>query len=814
MQTHARVVVVGGGCVGAGVLYGLAKRGWSDCVLLEKAQLAGASTRLAGGFIPTYVRSDAASRLINTTIDIYKGLEADTGLSPGWHPCGQMRIARDPVRLDEYRSYMNIAEAIDANAALLSAEEAVALWPLIESKEGILGALYHPDDGYVGPTDVTMAMAKGARDRGAKIYQDTRAIGFSRLPGGSWKVLTTGGDITCDHIVLATGAYARQTGAMLGLDIPAVPVVVQYWFTEPVSELVARKRDGLPEMPIMRDEHFLGYMREEGDGLMFGTYERKDDLQLFGFDGVPDDYNGDPMPADFDAHAWGFERGIEVVPSLGRVGIKENIRGPMQMTADGMPLVGPAYGLTNVWLAEGVPGGILWGGAIGHSLSEWIIEGDTSIDMNELDPRRFGDHATRQWTKLKAVELWGAHSDLILPGEELPAARPAKTAPSYDRLTSEGAVWGAANGWETANWFAPPGVEATDRLGYRSRKDTAYVRDEALAVRTRAGLVEMAGVAKFEVSGANAASFLDRVLATALPTTGMSAGGYQLFERGGVRASYTVVRLDEALFYLVGSPRSERLNFDELWRRLPRDGSVTLRNVTAERGGFSVTGPAARDILRGLAETDLGREAFPQGAVRLANVGLAGDVRLIRTGSTGELGWDLHVPIAYERHLLDCLLDHGAGHSLRLVGQRALNDLRLEKSYAAVGPDLNREISALEGGLETVLAFDKGDFIGGDALSAERGREPSRRLATLSIDIRNGAAPLGHEGVYHEGKLAGRITSGGFSPSFNHGIALALLPPPLCEPGTELKVPLLDTWCAATVLPPSPYDPENLRSQL
>ncbi len=813
MQDHARVVVVGGGCVGAGVLYGLARRGWGDCILLEKAQLAGASTRLAGGFIPTYVRSDAASRLINRTIAIYEGLEADTGQGIGWHKCGQMRLARDQVRLDEYRSYMNIAEAVGANAALLSPEEAIALWPLIENKEGILGALYHPDDGYVGPTDVTMAMAKGARDRGAKIHQETRATGFSRLPGGEWKVFTTAGDITCEHIVLATGAYARQTGAMLGLDIPAVPVVVQYWFTDAVPEVAARKRQGLSEMPIMRDEHFLGYMREEGDGLMFGTYERQEDLQLFGVDGVPEDYNGDPMPADFDAHAWGFERAIEVVPALGRTGIKENIRGPMQMTADGMPLVGPAFGLTNVWLAEGVPGGILWGGAIGHALSEWIVEGGTSIDMNELDPRRFGDHATKEWTKLKAVELWGAHSDLILPGQELPAARPAKTTPSYDRLTGLGAVWGAANGWETANWYAPAGVSPVDELSYRAGRHGRYVGEEAAAVRSAVGLVEMAGTAKFEVSGSNAASFLDHVFATALPPVGMAAGGYQLFDNGGVRAAYTVARLDENLFYLTSSPRAERLNYDELWRRLPKDASVELRNVTTERGCLAVTGPAARTVLSGLAETDLDRGAFPQAAVRIANVGLARDVRLIRASSTGELGWEIHVPTAYERHLLDCLLAHGGPHGLRLAGQRALNGLRLEKSYPAVGPDLNCGISALEGGLDAAIAFDKGDFIGRDALLAARERGVARRLATLAVEA-GGAGVLGHEGVYRHGKLAGRITSGGFSHHFGHGIALALLPPHLCEPGTELSVPLLDMWCAARVMPNSPYDPENLRCLL
>jgi dimethylglycine dehydrogenase len=807
---QARVIVVGGGCVGAGILYGLARRGWSDCALLERAQLAGGSTRLAGGFIPTYVRSDAASRMINETIAIYQALEADTGQAVGWHPCGQMRIARQPGRLDEYRSYMNVAEAIGADAALLSPRETLELWPLIASPEGILGSLYHPGDGWVSPTDVTMAMIKGARDRGARIQEQARVVGIAARRGGGWTLATTAGPWVCEHLVLATGTYARDTGAMLGLDIPCMPVVVQYWLTEPVPELAARRRQGLPEMPIMRDEYFLGYMREEGDGLLFGTYERPEDLQLFGVDGVPEAFTGEPMPPDLDAHAWGMERAAEIVPPFGRAGIRSNLRGPMQMTADGMPLVGPAWGRRNLWLAEGVPGGILWGGAIGRYLSEWIVEGGTSIDMNELDPRRFGAYATKEWIGRKAVELWGAHSDLILPGQELPAARPAKTHPSYERLSALGAVWGAANGWEVASWYAPAGMEPVDKPGYRETPASRQVAAEALAVRAGLGLVEASAAAKLEISGRRAARWLDRVLATALPPVGTAGAGYLLFETGGVRAGFAVSRLAEDLFYLVGGARTERLDLDALWRLLPADGGVVLRNVTMERGCFAVTGPKARELLADLVEADLSNAAFPPGTVRTLSIGLAADVRLVRTSSTGELGWELHHPIAYQRHLLDRILAAGARHRLRLVGQRALNPLRLEKSYPAVGPDMNVEISALAAGLGPVLALEKGPFIGRDAILRLQADPPARRLATIVIATR-GASVLGHEGLYRAGRLAGRITSGAFSPTFGEDVALALLPAALAVPGTELTVPVLDAVCTARVVADSPYDPQGLR---
>ena len=813
MQSQARVVVVGGGCVGAGVLYGLARRGWADCLLLERSRIAGASTRLAGGFIPTYVRSDAASRMINKTIEIYRGLEAETGQSVGWHPCGQMRLARSAARLDEYRSYMNITAAIGANATMLSADEALDLCPLFASTRGILGALFHPDDGYVSPTDVTMAMLKGARDRGAKAVENAKMTGLCRLPSGEWQVQTTLGPVVCEHIVLATGTYARQTGAMLGLDIPAMPVVVQYWLTDRLPEIVQRKRQGLREMPITRDDHFLGYIREEGDGLLFGTYERPEDLELFAVDGVPESYDGDPLPANFDAHAWGFERAAEVMPAFGRAGIKANVRGPMQMTADGMPLAGPAWGLRNVWLAEGVPGGILWGGAIGHHLSEWIVDGDTTIDMNELDPRRFGAHATMPWVSAKARELWGVHSDVLLPAQELPAGRPARTTPCYDRLSELGAVWGSVNGWEVANWYAPAGVERIDALAYRDSPNRRWVAEEVLAVRTGVGLIDASASARLEISGAGAARYLDRVLATTLPLPGCIGAGYQLFAHGGVRAAYAVDRIDERLFLLTFGVHNERLFEDALRRLLPTDGSAALRNVGMGFGCFTVTGPKARAVLADVLAVDPFAAGLLPGSARTMRVGLAHDVRVACVSSTGELGWDLLHPIAYQRHLLDSILAAGAPHGLRLVGRRALNPLRLEKSYPVVGPDMNAEISPLEAGILGALDIDKGPFVGRDALLRLRERAPSRVLATISV-ASNGASVLGHESVLHAGRCVGRVTSGAYSPTFGHDIALAMLPPALSAPGTELAVPVLDALCRAWVVAASPYDPDNLRLRL
>jgi dimethylglycine dehydrogenase len=811
MQQYARAVVIGGGCVGAGILYGLARRGWSDIALLERAQLTAGSTWHAAGLVPSYTRNFNVGRMIAKTIEIYEGLEADTGQNVGWHKCGQLRLANSRERLDEFKSYMSVAEAQGTRAELLSPEEARRVWPLVTA-ERMLAALYNPDDGHIAPADVTQAMAKGARDRGAKVHLETEVVGFERMPGGEWKIRTSKGDITCEHVICATGNYARQTGAMLGLEVPAIPIVHQYWITDAIPELVERKQQGFPEMPILRDEDVEGYVRQEGDGLMFGPYERTENLKLFAEDGVPDWFGADLLAEDFDAVAVNWERAVELLPCLGRTGIKANVRGPFQMTADELPLMGPAWGLRNVWLAEGVPGGILWGGAIGYYLSERIVEGGSSIDTSDLDPRRFGDHANKSWTRQKVREAWGTHALCHYPGESLPAARPQKAPPAYDRLTALGARWGVLNGWEIANWYAPQGVDLPDSYSWRWTPYDKYIGEEVSAVRNGVGLVDITPMSKFEVRGRSAATWLDGILANRLPQPGKVKLTHQLTKNGGVQAEYMVARLAEDAFYLISTPRAERWNLDELSKLLPDDGSVRLQNVTNERGCFTIVGPDARKVLQAVTEIDLSNEAFPWFSLRSGTVGLASDVRILRVNYEGELGWELYHPLSFQRHLLDELLAAGRARGLRPVGLYALESLRLEKSYRAMYRDMNPELTAWESSLDRFIALDKGDFIGRDALIRQEQKGIARRLVTLAIDS-NGASTLAHEGVYQDGKLAGRITSGGFAYTLRHDVAFALLPIELCVIGSEFDVPILAEWRKARVIAESPYDPKSLRSR-
>ncbi|MFE3838535.1 GcvT family protein [Pseudogemmobacter sonorensis] len=812
MQTYARAVVIGGGCVGVGILYGLAKRGWHDAVLLERTQLTAGSTWHAAGLIPSYARSRPIGMMIQKSIDIYEGLEAETGMSVGWHKCGQLRIAKSNARLDEYKSYMDVYETQGIRAQLLDDSQVKELWPLLRNDEEMIGALYNPDDGHIAPADVTMAMARGARDLGAKIYLETEVRAVARTRSGEWKITTNRGEILCEHVISATGNYARQTGAMFGLEIPAIPIIHQYWITDAVPQIKARKAAGLPEMPILRDEGFEGYLREEGDGLMFGPYERTEKLHLFAENGVPEWFGADLMEEDFDAVSWNWEMAMQSVPSLGEVGIKANVRGPFQMTPDELPLMGKAWGVPNLWLAEGVPGGILWGASIGYYLSQQIVEGGNDIDTSALDPRRYGDYSNKNWLKPKILESWGTHAEQHYPGEDRAAGRPQKTAPSYDFLDRKGAVWGVMNGWEHPNWFAPAGVPQQNQYSWRWTEKGKYIGEEVRAVRQSAGLIEMTFMTKYEVSGVGAAGWLDTILANKLPKIGRSNLSHLLTQRGTVVGEFIVARLDEDFFFLVATPTAERYYFDELSRLLPQGSSVTLRNVTNERAGMAIVGPNARKILAPLTEHGLENTDFPWFGVREVNLGLASDVRMLRVNYEGELGWEIYCPIQYQRGLIAQIFDAGEEHGLRPVGTQALESLRLEKSYRAMFRDMNTELTAWESSLDRFIALEKGEFIGRDALIAARDAGVRQRTVTVKIQT-SGKSVIGGEGLYRDGRLVGRITSGGYSYTFGHDLAVALLPVGLGDVGAHFTLTILGEPHDAFVIDESPYDPTALRAR-
>jgi dimethylglycine dehydrogenase len=734
----------------------------------------------------------------------------------GWHKCGSLRLASDRDRLDEYLWHAGCAKTQRVEAHILTPREIKELWPLIEHGERILGGLYHPQDGHIAPADVTQALAKGARNAGARIYRNTEAVAFEPMPGGEWKVKTTVGDIACEHLVLATGNYAQRTARLLGISYPAIPVVHQYLITEEIPEIVERKKAGLPEMPILKDDRFIGYLREERQGLMFGPYEAPEDLELFAVEDVPAWFGAmSLLPEKLDPVAHHIESATHLVPAFGRAGVRSHVRGPICTTPDNLPLAGPAPGLRNVWLAEGVAGGIVMGGGLGHYLAEMIVEGDTSIDFVDYDPRRFGDHVNKHYACIKSREAFGNNFGTFYPDHEWPAGRPSKTPPCYDRLKAGGAVFGVLNGWEVPVWYAPNGVEPRDAYSYRRSPYFEHVGNEALAVRGAAGLLEMTPMAKFEVEGAGAQRWLDRLLANRLPKkTGAIRLCHLLTGRGTVKCEFTVVRLAPDKFYLISSPRAEALNFDVLSRLLPRDGSVRLHNATLERGCFALVGPRAREILQTIVSLDLSNESFPWLTAQSAIIGLASDVRMLRINFEGELGWELYHPISYQVHLFEAIMEAGKEHGLRLVGNRAIDSLRLEKSYPSIWRDLNGEYTAWESGLDRFVALDKGDFVGREALVRQKDRGVGQRLATLKIESPDGLEALGNECVYSDGELVGRITSANHAHYLNYNIALAYLRSGECRPGVTLQVPVLNQLRLAEVLKNSPYDPLGHRSRM
>lgn len=813
MRSHVKVVIIGGGAVGAAILYGLARHGCTDAVLLEKTQLTAGSTWHAAGLLVTFARSLNISRMANETIAIYRDVEERLGSSCGLRQVGTLRVANTQERWDEFQSYIGIAAAAGATAQLVTPEEIREIHPLLVHSPHIRGGLYHPDDGYINPSDITMGMAKLARDMGSTVQQNTRALGYEQKPDGTWTVFTSEGNIACEHLVFATGNYARENARLVGLDLPCIPIVHQYWTTEPVPDLIARKAKGLKEYPVLRDEDYGAYLREDAGKFQFGPYEFERDLKLFAVDGVPKDFGADLLPEDFDAVAQQWQRAIERVPALGSVGIKANTRGPFQMTPDELPLLGPAPGRDNLWLAEGVPGGILWGGTIGERLARWILSGDPGMDMSELDSRRFGPYVSKRWTADKVRETWGCHMKARIPGEDRPGARPQKTMPSYDLLTAKGAVWTVFNGYEFPRWFAPSPEFAVPEFSYRRTEHMQYVESEVKAVREAAGLLEMSPMTKFYVRGPGAEKWLDGLLANKLPALNRIALCIACNEGGGCDAEYTVVRFADDWFYLVSTPNGQTYNFDQLRRRLPRDGSVTLEDVSETMGVLALAGPASRDIFQPLTDNDLSNTAFPWLSCQKGEVGYARDVMLMRVSYSGELGWELHHPVAYNRHLVDLLIKAGEPHGMRLFGAEALESLRLEKSYRAINRELTRDVSPLELGLARFVKFDKGDFVGRAALQKQAEDGLSRSLVTLKLPGGD-TAVTALESIYSGDVYVGRVTSGGYSYHFGHDIAMALVNPQHAALGTKLRVHVHNELREAEVVSDSLYDPQNERARL
>ncbi len=825
MTSHVKVLVVGGGAVGCGIALHLARAGW-DTLLVERDELTAGSTWHAAGLLPLFNMGYATSHIHDYSVKLYAGLEAETGLNAGFTRCGNLRMAQTDARMDEYMLYSATAETIGIEHQFLTPAQIKERWPLVRT-EDLKGALFHPTDGYINPADVTQAMAKGARMAGCRIERKIQVNAY-RWTGSEWvvtveKMVDRGGnlipsgevyDIHAEHVVTATGNHAQRTAKLLGIKIPAIPVEHQFIVTEPDPALMRWRAEGNPEHPVLRDADAKWYVREERGGWILGPYEKGAPAR-FEY-GVPDSFRADLFPLDLERIEEEYMAMIHRIPTSETVGLKDDFNGPICYTPDGNPLVGPAPGLRNMWLAEGFSFGITAAGGVGHYLAQMMTEGEAEIDMASLDPRRFGSWMTTEYAARKNEEAYDHVFILHHPDEERPACRPLRTSPAYDRQAAHGAQFGHVNGWERPNYYAPEGFDDHDSRSFRRGGWWQYAKAEAEAVRQTAGLVDATAFAKHTVTGPGATAFLDWLTTNKLPKVGRINLTYALTDAGTVRTEYTIVRRGEQDYYLVSAGAWTDYDRDNLLKSaqdfMAAGGEyVHVQDVTTQWGVFALAGPESRNILARMIRdaepaTALSNKRFPWLSMRNIELGMV-PVMAIRVAYTGELGWELHHPIEMQNHLFDKLIAAGEPSGMKLVGARAQNWLRQEKSYRAFGTELGRDATPLEAGLDRFVDLGK-EFRGKAAMQAKGIRST---CVTLLIDGPADADPWGREALFLDGEKIGRLTSGGYSAAFGKQIGMGYVRPDLATPGTKLQVRMFRELYDAVVTEDSPHDPQNAR---
>ena len=824
MKTHVKALVVGGGAVGTSIAYHLARAGWSDVMLLERDELTSGSTWHAAGLLPLFNMSYATSHIHDYSVKFYKTLEEETGLNAGFAVVGNLRMAQTQDRMDEYMLYASTAETVGVPYEFLTADQIKQRWPLVRTDD-LKGAIYHPTDGYINPADVTMAMAKGARQRGVIIERKWQVDAYE-WTGSEWRVTVTkmgekGGNlvptdeqtvITAEHVVTATGNHAQRTAKLLGIKIPAIPVEHQFIVTEPDPALVEWRAAGNAEHPVLRDADAKWYVREERGGWILGPYERNAPAR-FEY-GVPDSFRADLFPLDLERIEEEYMSMIHRLPTSETVGLKDDFNGPICYTPDGNPLVGPAPGLRNMWLAEGFSFGITAAGGTGYYMAQMMVEGEAEIDMASLDPKRYGSWMTTEYAARKNEECYEHVFILHHPDEEREACRPLRTSPAYDRQAARGAQFGMVNGWERPNYYAPMGFDDHASRSFRRGGWWQYAVDEARAVRETAGLIDATAFTKHLVRGPGATAFLDGFTCNKLPKVGRINLTYALTQAGTTRTEYTIVRLAENEYYLVSAGAWTAYDADYL-KKAAEDFAaaggayVDIHDVTTQWGVFAIAGPKSRDILNEVIKdaepgTALSNKRFPWLSMREIELGMC-PVRAIRVAYTGELGWELHHPIEMQNYLFDLLEKAGEKHGMKLVGARAQNWLRQEKSYRAFGTELGRDATPLEADLPRFVDLEK-DFTGKQAMLDQGIRS---KCVTLLIDGPADADPWGREALYLDGEKIGRLTSGGYSVAFEKSIGMGYVRPDLAVEGQKLKVRMQNQLWDAVITCDSPYDPKN-----
>ncbi len=754
LPSHAEIVVIGGGIIGCSTAYHLARDHKANVILLEQGTLTSGSTWHAAGLVGQLRSSASITRVLKYSVDLYKGLEAETGLATGWKMTGCLRLATNQDRWTEFRRLATTAKSFGMDMHLLTPQEVKAMWPLMEVGD-LVGASWLPTDGQASPSDITQSLARGARMHGAKIVENVRVTGFDIEGGRIRRVRTTLGDIACEKVVNCAGQWARQVGAMAGINVPLQPVKHQYIITETVPGLAT-------DAPTIRDPDRRTYFKEEVGGLVMGGYEPNPQPWTTG--DVPDEWAYRLFDDDFDHFEQHMVEAIARVPALEKVGVKQMINGPESFTPDGNFILGVAPECSNMFVGAGFNAfGIASGGGAGWVLAQWVVDGEAPLDLWVVDIRRFaGMHRDRQWVLDRTLEAYGKHYTIGFPHEEYESGRPRVVSPLYERLKAHGAVFGSKLGWERPNWFAPKGTEARDVYSMGRQNWFSTVGDEHRHVREAVGIFDQSSFAKYEMTGPDALKALDWICANDVgKPVGRLTYTQLLNTRGGIEADLTVARLAEEKFYIVTGTGFRTHDLGWITDHLPGGLDVTLRDVTEDFGTLSLMGPKARDVLAALADADVSNAGFPFGHVR--EIVLAGHVvRALRVTYVGELGWELHVPIDAIGTVFDALMTAGAPFGIRPVGYRALESLRLEKGYRAWGSDITPNDTPLDAGLGWAVKLRKNtDFLGRRALEALQGEKRRKALAGFTVDNPD-IVLVGRETILRNGEPVGYLTSGGY----------------------------------------------------
>ncbi len=802
MQSHARVVIVGGGIMGVGLLYHVALEGWTDAVLLEKGELTSGSTWHAAGQCPHFNSSLNATKLHVYGTDLYARLEALTGQAVGWHGCGGLRLACTDEELHWFQYVHGISKLAGYEAHIIGPAEIAQHHPFVDTK-GVKAAFLTVTDGHVAPADATMAMAAGARALGAVIHRRTLVTGISRQPSGEWLVATDQGDIRCQHVVNAAGSYCDVVASWTGHHARIANMLHHYIVTEPVAQLT----DRAGELPIVRDPWAHCYFRQEGKGLLLGPYETAGAHPCW--DGAPAwDFEGELVAPELERLEPFLERAAERFPIFAQAGLKRVVSGAIPHTPDGAPLSGPAHGAPNYWMHCGAALGICQGAGAGKYLAQWMVHGQAEINMREFDPRRFGAWETQEYARAVGVADYEHMYYCYKPAEQHAIGRGLRKSSLYDALAARGAQFSQVFGWERARWYDRSG--GGEVFSFKRSNWWDAVRAECLAVRERVGLMDLSTFAKFEVAGPDAFTFLQRICANRMPARdGRVMLGHLLNANGFIESELTVTRLTEDRFYVVSAAAAQEYDMDQLRWRIADGERVSVTDVTDDFGVLVLAGPRARDVLAACTPADLGNAAFPWLTGREMEVAGVVNVKALRVNYVGELGWELHVPMADMPIVFEALMRAGKPHGIALFGTYAMNSLRMEKAYRAWGEELTNEVTLIDAAMERFIAPDK-DFIGRAATQRAKQSGSSSKLACLAVESIDTDCH-GNEPVYHEDKLVGLTTSGAYGHAVGQSLAFAYVEADLAHVGNRLEVLMMGQRCAATILPGAAWDPDNLR---